>query len=164
MNKWTQYIRQMLAEFEIPGSDALIECHLALPGQVWDSAIFISTDRRRLYRDKFHFWVRTFFCFVECRDGKLFRGVIPIVDCRDLSAQEFKRDYLGLLRRRMPDSHFAECQKFVATRTELKQRSFANPHVIVNRPNFKSAVANSDGEYLAYFVAPTSGRRFRLLQ
>jgi hypothetical protein len=42
-------------------------------------------------------------------------------------------------------------KQYPESRIELENRTFSQAYVILDRPNIKSAVASSDGEYVAYF-------------
>jgi hypothetical protein len=158
-----RYIQKMIEDFRIPGRDALAECLLAAPGEyppVWDSAIFLSTEQSKgFYSDIFQFWVRAFFCFVEdTRTGSMFHDIIPFIVCREISSEEFRRHFFELLHERRADESFTERQAYPETRVELEKRSFWHPYIVLERPNIKSSVAYSDGEYVTYFVAGSPGR------
>jgi hypothetical protein len=160
----TQYIQKMIQEFKIPGHDAITECLLAAPGKqapIWDSAILISTGQaKHFYTDIFQFWVRAFFCFVEdIQAGPLFDSVIPSIDCRPISPEEFQHDYVALIRQRNMDPSFIESQQYPQTFVELEKRTFKEPYTVLHRPDIKSAVTHSNGEYLAYFVMPVPGKQ-----
>jgi hypothetical protein len=146
----------MIKEFQVPESDALVECllmssHSQQP--IWDAAVFISTKQaEKFYSDAFHFWVRAFFCFAEDMTlGSLFQEMVPYIACNEISTEEFRRKYLTLLHQRVQEESFLEAQKYPETYTELEKRSFSGSYVILDHPNIKSGVAGSDGEYLAYF-------------
>jgi hypothetical protein len=146
----------MIDGFRIPHGDALEECLLFNQGtepSVIDAAIFISTKQSEsFYSDILQFWVRAFFCFVEdMRLGTFFRDAATLVECEEISVEEFRDSYLGLIDARSPDSHFAERQQYPESRMELYNRSFFQAYVVLDRPTIKSAVAASDGEFVAYF-------------
>jgi len=151
-----QYVRKLISTFQVPRHDALVECYLRVPDvqrPIWDSAIFVSTKQsEHFYSDIFHFWVRAFFFFVEdSLLGTMFQEMAPYIECKKISAEEFQRRYLMLLNQRVPEESFIEAQRFHDTYTELEKRSFSSAYVMLDRPNIKSSVANSDGEYVAYF-------------
>lgn len=152
----TRKIREMIADFRIPQSDALEECLLFDRSEhrsVIDAGIFISTRQSdRYYSDIFQFWVRAFFCFVEdLWLGGFFDLAAAWVDCRQITSEEFRTAYLELIHSRTPDERFAEIQVNPKLRIELENRTFFEAYVVLDRPNIRSAVAASDGEYVAYF-------------
>jgi hypothetical protein len=146
----------MIKEFQVPESDALVDCLLMPPHThqpIWDAAVYISTKQaEKFYSDVFHFWVRAFFCFAEDMElGSLFQEVVPFIECNEITPEEFRRNYFALLHQRVQEASFIEAQKYPETYTELEKRSFSHSYVILDHPNVKSCVAGSDGEYLAYF-------------
>jgi hypothetical protein len=164
-----RYIQNLIANFKIPGRDALMECLLTLPGtQVpnWDSAVILSTGQsKNFYTDIFQFWVRAFFCFVEdTQDGSLFRDMIPFIVCRKISTKEFKQNYLSLLKQRIQDEAFLERQKYPKTYIELEKRSFSDTYAVINHSNFKSSVASSEGEFATFFVTTQPNKRIRIIK
>ena len=150
------YMRNLINEFQIPNEDKIIECLLidkSSQEPIWDAGVFISDEQAgKFYSDIFHFWVRSFFCFVEdLWLGSMLQDRAPDIICTPISPDEFRIHYLKLLHERCLSPDFIETQEFPGTYTELEKRSFTNAYIILDLPNIKSSVANSDGEYLAYF-------------
>jgi hypothetical protein len=161
-NRPTREIRELIEHFQIPQSDALVECLLSIRDDgksVIDAGIFISAKQSEdFYRDIFHFWVRAFFCFVEDISlGSFFKDIAPFVACKEISPAQFKHAYLDLIDNRTQDSNFAERQRYPQTRVELRNRTFDQCYKILDRPNIKSAVASSEGEYITYFHTVPKG-------
>jgi hypothetical protein len=151
-----KYVQRMITEFRLPGRDALSECILGTPHKphpIWDSAIVISTEQTTaFYSDMFQFWVRALYSFTEdVRAGSLFQNVSRIINCQPITPQEFRINYFDLLNNRVQDEAFKERQRYPKTYLELEKRSFENPIAVLNQSDIRSAVAESDGEYIAYF-------------
>ena len=150
------YVRNQIRSFRLPGRDAVEEVLLAAPTQppVWDAGIFVSTAQsERFYADIFEFWVRAMNCFVEdLWVGKLFHDVMPDLIVHEMPNSEFRDEFRSLLSGRIRDPAFEERQAYASTRIELERRSFGKAWLMVNRPDIRSAVAESDGEFVAYFV------------
>jgi hypothetical protein len=162
INHPEQYIRKMMEEFQIPSGDALDRCSLSSQiGQklVIDAEILISNRQsEQFYTDIFHFWVRAFFFFTEDMWlGPLFDEVIPFIGCKKISVEKFSEDYHWLLNSRIKDDHFQECQARPQSYVEIDKRTFSEAYMILDRNSIKSAVAESDGEYVAYFQTVPKG-------
>jgi len=158
----TQDIRKMIENFRIPSTDALAECWLSIPNdqqRIIDAGIFISTKQSEgFYSDIFHFWVRAFFFFVEDMNlGIFFQDAIPLIECKEISTSEFRNNYFALFEKRKPGFFFIENQQNPQTYIEINNRTFSKAYIVLDRPNIKSAVASSDGEYVAYFQTMPKG-------
>jgi hypothetical protein len=161
-------IRKQIKTFKLPGKDALAECLLALSSEkepVWDAAIFVSLrGYENYYPDIFHFWVRAFYSFLEAtRNGKVFHQLDSSITCRQISPEDFRRNYMALLMQRIQDPYFLEQQAFSQTKIELENRTFSTSYVIVDRPDIKSSVAQSGKDYVAYFVITNPSKLIRLV-
>jgi hypothetical protein len=158
----TAKIRKMIEDFRIPRSDAILDCRLLDRSQgrsVADSCVFFSTKQsEHYYSDIFHFWVRAFFCFAEDMWlGTFFEEAAALVDCRQMAPAQFEASYLELIHSRTLDSNFVEMQSDPRLRIELEKRTFSEAYVVLDQPTIKSAVAASDGEFVAYFrTVPTA--------
>jgi hypothetical protein len=148
------YIRAMIQEFRLPGKDCMTEC-MFTPDEhtVWDSGVFTSTCQSELfYTDIFQFWVRALFCFSEeMADHFLFQSVAPLIACRQIPPKEFERNLLALVHQHMADKSHREMESFSESYTELQKCSFSDSYVVLNGPDVESSVAESGGEYIAYF-------------
>ena len=150
------YVQEMIQNFRMPGTDCLTECMLSPDSNThWDSGVFISTGQsKKFYKDIFHFWVRALFCFVEnmaCAPNSLpIESFSPFVKCQQISSEEFRGKLSALVSQHIEDqSHRGTgCPKF---QIELQKRSFSKSYMVLNDSNFESSVAESDGEYVAYF-------------
>ena len=150
------YVRKQIRSFRLPRRDALTEVLLASPTiqpPAWDAGIYVSTAQsERFYADIFEFWVRAMNCFVEdLWVGKLFHDVTGDLIVREMPSAEFRDEFYSLLCGRERDSGFEERQSYTETRIELEGRTFGKAWLMVDRPDVRSAVAESDGEFVAYF-------------
>ncbi|MEX2297156.1 MAG: hypothetical protein WD715_07080 [Dongiaceae bacterium] len=167
LSKWRQamprvgnpvhHTRAMIEAFCTPGRDALADCLLATRGKEppdWDAGIYVSTSQSTgFYADIFEFWVRALHCFVEDTQlGSLFHSVVPDLLCQEMPPSIFRDRCLSLLHARKADAAFIERQSFPQTRIELEDRRFDSAWLIIDRPDFRSAVAQTEGEFLAFFV------------
>jgi hypothetical protein len=159
--KDAHYIQKMISNFKTPQKDALSECILGTKGTknpTWDSGIFISIKQsEKYYSDIYQFWVRAFFCFIEdVQKGALFKQVVPSITCNEVSSEYFEYEYHKLLQQSIKTSTFIEHQNYPDTYVEVEKRKFTSAHIILSRLDIKSAVANSDGEFVAYFITRKS--------
>lgn len=143
-------VKNMIEEFQFPWHDAMHEVMLIRrkSGQaIADTGIFISANQsENYYSDIFQFWVRAFFCFVENTGlDDNFKQAIPNIDCIDIANERFEKEYKELISEHVPETN----AQF--TLAELEKRKFGKAYMVLNTADFKSAVAESDGEYLAYF-------------
>jgi hypothetical protein len=150
------YVRNQIRSFRLPGRDALTEILLTAPTAqppAWDAGIYVSTQQsERFYADILEFWVRAFYCATEDLSlGKLFHDVIPDLIVRDMPSDEFRDEFHSLLCSRVCDSGFEERQSDTETRIDLEGRRIGKAWLMLDRPDIRSAVAESDGEFVAYF-------------
>lgn len=152
----SQYISSMMLEFVMPPADALTEYWLCLPTKQpkWDMAVYLSTDQSNsFYSDVFQFWVRALFCFNEdLWLGSMFKDIVPDIDCRSMSAQQFEDDLVALLGERVLAPKHLEESSLLEVVSKFRERTYTDAYSVVSRPGIKSAVASSDGEYIVYFV------------
>lgn len=163
------YVREQIRSFQLPGSDALSEVLLTAPTAqppAWDAGIYVSTQQsERFYADILEFWVRAFYCAVEdLRLGSLFVDVAPDVLVRAIPSTEFHDEFHSLLCARPLDATSEEYQSYTLTRIQLEGRRIGKAWLMLDRPDIRSAVAESDGEFVAYFgVMRDKGTRTKLL-
>lgn len=143
------HVKKMLEEFQGSWEDALHEVMLSPRGNpltIPDTGIFISTKQsENYYSDIFQFWVRAFFCFGENTGlWDVYEGANSNINCIDISADRFEKEYKDLLTRYVPPT-------FWPSIVELENRTFNKAYLVLDTAVIKSAVAESDGEYLAYF-------------
>ena len=143
----------MIDEFKIPPNDKIVECLLASPEKNWNAGLFISTGQAEgFYSDEFHFWVRAFYCFVEdTARGALFSDAARYVSCKEVPVDNFRNEYIRLFKSGTPADSFLEAQSFPQSRIEFIHRSFERAYSVLDCPHIKSALALSEGEYVAYF-------------
>ena len=147
------YIREMIEQFQMPGKDWMNEC-LYSPGKslLYDSEVFISTRQSAsFYKDIFQFWVRALFCFSEdMSDSLLFMPITPFVACRQITPNEFRNSLHALIDHHIEDQTRREAG-YPEFHVEIKKRLFSNSYSVVSYPDLESSVAESDGEFVAYF-------------
>ncbi len=81
-----------------------------------------------------------------------------------MPAAEFRHEFHSLLCGRARDPAFEEGQVCALTRIELEGRTFGRARLMLDRPDIRSAVAESDREYVAVFgVMREAGSRTKLL-
>jgi hypothetical protein len=150
----TLYICEMLQQFQMPGKDCMTECMLSPDEQApWDSGVFVSTRQSEgFYTDIFQFWVRTLFCFFEeIRHNSSMNSVAPFVICKQMLPIGFERNLIALLHQHIASETHRERQSFPESFIELEKRTFSESYAVLDCPDLESAVAESDGEYIAYF-------------
>jgi hypothetical protein len=150
----TIYIREMLQNFQMPGTDAMLECMFSPDeNSLWDSGVFISISQSQgFYKDIFQFWVRALFCFFEgMADNTLLQSVAPFVACKEISPKEFEQKLLTLVRQHVVDKHNREKESFSVSQIELQKRLYQKSYFVLGGSDIESSVAESDGEYIAYF-------------
>lgn len=150
------YIRKMMEELRIPPDETLDRCLLSSQiGNkiIIDAEILISNRQsEKFYADIFHFWVRAFFFFTEDMWlGSLFKDSLPFIACKKISVEKFSADYYSLLHSRIKDKLFQESQSVPQSYVEIDTRTFSEAYAILDCDSIKSAVALSEGEYVAYF-------------
>ncbi|MCC7037179.1 MAG: hypothetical protein IT560_07700, partial [Alphaproteobacteria bacterium] len=96
------HVKKMLEEFQGSWEDALHEVMLSPRGNpltIPDTGIFISTKQsENYYSDIFQFWVRAFFCFGENTGlWDVYEGANSNINCIDISADRFEKEYKDLL-------------------------------------------------------------------
>jgi hypothetical protein len=147
------YIREMIEQFQMPGKDWMNAC-LYSPGKslLYDSEVFISTRQsENFYKDIFQFWVRALFCFSEdMSDRLLFMPIAPLVACRQITPKEFQESLHGLIDHHIEDQTRREAG-YPEFHIEIKKRSFSRSYSVLNHPDLESSVAESEGEFIAYF-------------
>src|SRR5580704_4219747 len=148
----TIYIREMLQNFQMSGTDAMLECMLSPDkNSLWDSGVFISISQSQdFYKDIFQFWVRALFCFFEnMADNSALQSVTPFVACEQISTKEFEQSLLELIGNHIVDRNAQfEVAKF-------QNLSFSKSYLILHGSEIESSVAELsgkfDGEYIAHF-------------
>jgi hypothetical protein len=83
--------------------------------------------------------------------GVVFLNYSKKLTCRRDSNNGFVEGYLQILKYDIPDEYFMERQAFPETYVELEKRDFSGSYEMLNTPELKSYVANSNGSYVAYF-------------
>jgi len=146
----------MILESRVFSGDAFLYCDLGILHTnpiIWDARIYISTQQStNYYADIFHFWVRSFYDFCgDMRLGSLFTESASSALCKENSIEEFQTAYYSLLHNHIKDEYFQECQAYPQSYIEIDKRTFSQAYIVLDRPDIKSAVASSDGEYVAYF-------------
>ena len=154
----TLYIREMIQHFRMPGQDYMTECMFSPDKNcVWDSGVFISTNQSKgFYTDVFQFWVRAYFCFCEHFFEKMvgdltFQSAETQVNCQQIPTVEFVSGLLKLVKQHLADMGNREADSFPESFSSLQERSFSNAFLVLDSSDIQSSVAESDGEFIAYF-------------
>ncbi len=154
----TQRIRDLIADFRIPGTDSL---HMFVnnpdPSSSFYVGVMISTEQkhRRFYEDIFAFWVRACFCFSEdTGEYKLLQEAAPLIDCQCITPQKFTMHLLAAIDR-YGDDRLKEGDTPLSS-LGLFSGAFqcSDAFQVLDSGGMTSALAKTGDEFIAYFIAP----------
>lgn len=154
----TRRIRDLIADFRIPGTDSL---HMFVNYPPPTASVYVgvalSTEQkhRRFYEDDLTFWVRACFCFSEdTGEYKLLQEIAPLIDCQCITPQKFTTDLLAAIDR-YGDDRLKEGDTPLSS-LGLFSGAFqcSDAFQVLDSGGMTSALAKTGDEFIAYFIAP----------